>query len=54
MQKILFQIARTGIISERAPAADESLRQIAGRLNDAVLKLLGRALAIRPSRSRVE
>ena len=47
MQKILFQIARTGIISERAPAADESLRKIAGRLNDEVLKLLGRALAIR-------
>ena len=47
MQKILFQIARTGIISEPAPAADESLRQTAGRLNDAVLKLLGRALAIR-------
>ena len=47
MQKILFQIARTGIISERAPAADESLRQIAGRLNDEVLRLLGRALAIR-------
>ena len=47
MQKILFQIARTGIISERAPAADESLRRIAGRLNDEVLKLLGRALAIR-------
>jgi len=47
MQKILFQIARTGIVSERAPAADESLRKIAGRLNDAVLKLLGRALAIR-------
>ena len=47
MQKILFQIARTGIVSERAPAADESLRQIAGRLNDEVLKLLGRALAIR-------
>jgi len=47
MQKILFQIARTGIISERAPAADESLRRIAGRLNDAVLKRLGRALAIR-------
>jgi len=40
MQKILLQIARTGIISERAPAADESLRQIAGRLNDEVLKLL--------------
>jgi Ni,Fe-hydrogenase III small subunit len=47
MQKILFQIARTGIISERAPAADESLRQIAGRLNDEVLRRLGRALAIR-------
>mgnify|MGYP001598166747 FL=1 len=47
MQKILFQIARTGIISERAPAADESLRRIAGRLNDEVLALLGRALAIR-------
>ena len=47
MQKILLQIARTGIVSERAPAADESLRQIAGRLNDEVLKLLGRALAIR-------
>ena len=47
MQKILFQNARTGSISERAPAADESLRQIAGRLNDEVLRLLGRALAIR-------
>ena len=47
MQKILFQIARTGIISERAPVADESLRRIAGRLNDEVLRLLGRALAIR-------
>ena len=47
MQKIIFQIARTGIVSERAPAADESLRQVAGRLNDEVLKLLGRALAIR-------
>jgi Ni,Fe-hydrogenase III small subunit len=47
MQKILFQIVRTGIISERAPAPDEGLRQIAGRLNDEVLRLLGRALAIR-------
>jgi len=47
MQKILFQIARTGIVSERAPAADDSLRQVAGRLNDEVLRLLGRALAIR-------
>ena len=47
MQKILFKIARTGIISEPPPSADEALRQISGRLNDDVLKLLGRALAIR-------
>ena len=47
MQKILFQIARTGIISEPASAADESLRRIRGRLNDEVLRRLGRALAIR-------
>jgi len=47
MQKILFQIARTGIISEPPPVTDEALRGTAGRLNDAVLKLLGRALAIR-------
>ena len=47
MQKILLQIARTGIISERPPAADQALRIIAGRLNDEVLKRLGRALAIR-------
>ena len=47
MQKILFKIARTGIISEPPPRVDESLRQISGRLNDEVLKLLGRALAIR-------
>ena len=47
MQKILFQIARTGIISEPPPAANQKLRQAAGRLNEGVLKLLGRALAIR-------
>ena len=47
MQKILLQIARTGIISERASNADETLRKIAGRLNDEVLARLGRALAIR-------
>jgi Ni,Fe-hydrogenase III small subunit len=47
MLKILRQIVRTGIISESPPAADESLRQIAGRLNDEVLQRLGRALAIR-------
>jgi Ni,Fe-hydrogenase III small subunit len=47
MQKILFKIARTGIVSERPPAADESLRLQAARLNDDLLRLLGRALAIR-------
>ena len=47
MQKILFQIARTGIITEPPPSADEALRLLAGRLNDEVLKFLGRALAIR-------
>ena len=47
MQKILLQIARTGILTEPPPPPDESLRQISGRLNDEVLKLLGRALAIR-------
>ena len=47
MQKILFQIARTGTISEPAPSPDAALRQISGRLSDAVLKRLGRALAIR-------
>jgi len=47
MQKIIFKIARTGIVSERPGAPDASLRQIAGRLNNEVLALLGRALAIR-------
>jgi hypothetical protein len=30
MQKILLQIARTGILSEPAPATDAALRQISG------------------------
>ncbi|MEW6690444.1 MAG: NADH-quinone oxidoreductase subunit B family protein [Pseudomonadota bacterium] len=47
MQKILLQIARTGIISEPPPAPDPALREAAARLNDEVLKFLGRALAIR-------
>ena len=47
MQKILFKIAQVGIKSERPPAADESLRLQAATLNDDVLRLLGRALAIR-------
>ncbi len=47
MEKILRQILLTGIRTEAAPAPEEALRQQAGRLNDEVLALLGRALAIR-------
>jgi Ni,Fe-hydrogenase III small subunit len=47
MQKILLKIARTGIRTESPPGPEESLRKIAGRLNDEVLRVLGRALAIR-------
>ena len=47
MQRILLKIARTGILSEPAPAPDEALRQVAGRLSEVVLKHFGRALAIR-------
>ena len=47
MHKILRQIARVGICTEQAPPADETLRLVSGRLNEEVLQLLGRALAIR-------
>lgn len=47
MHKILLQIAKIGIRTEQAPPPDEALRAGAGRLNDEVLQLLGRALAIR-------
>lgn len=47
MQKILWQIAKTGLLSEPVPATDPALREGAQRLNDEVLRLLGRALAIR-------
>ena len=47
MHKILLKIARVGIRSEAPPAADASLRARAAQLNDEVLRLLGRALAIR-------
>jgi Ni,Fe-hydrogenase III small subunit len=47
MYKILFKIAQVGIRTERARAPDESLRLVAGRLNDEMLQLLGRALTIR-------
>ncbi|HZN87177.1 MAG TPA: formate hydrogenlyase [Burkholderiales bacterium] len=47
MHKILFKIAQVGLRSEPAPAADDTLRQGAPRLNEEVLRLFGRALAIR-------
>ena len=47
MYKILFKIAQVGLKSEPAPAADEALRQGAPRLNEEMLRLFGRALAIR-------
>ena len=47
MYKILLQIARTGIRTERPPQLDAALRAMAPRLSDEILALLGRALAIR-------
>ena len=47
MQKILLQIARTGIVTEPPPAADEGFRLVAVRLSETVLKHFGRALSIR-------
>jgi Ni,Fe-hydrogenase III small subunit len=47
MYKILLQIARAGIRTERAPSINEALRARAPQLGAEVLKLLGRALAIR-------
>lgn len=47
MHKILFRIARAGIVSEPAPAPDPALRAQAQRLGEEALHLLGRALAIR-------
>ena len=47
MHKILLKIAQVGIRSEAPPAPDEALRARASQLNEEVLRLLGRALAIR-------
>jgi Ni,Fe-hydrogenase III small subunit len=44
---ILLQIARTGIVSEPAPRADEQFRLRAAEIQNEILKKLGRALAIR-------
>jgi Ni,Fe-hydrogenase III small subunit len=47
MYRLLKQIAKTGIVTEGAPRADESLRQLEQRLGDAVLRHFRRSLAIR-------
>jgi Ni,Fe-hydrogenase III small subunit len=47
MEKILRQIARIGIRTEAPPRPDEALRTAAPALNAEILRLLGRALAIR-------
>ena len=47
MYKILLQIARTGICTEKPRLADDALRALAPRFSKEVLALLGRALAIR-------
>jgi len=47
MHKILLKIAQVGIRSEKPPGTDEALRMRATQLNGEVLRMLGRALAIR-------
>jgi len=47
MWQTLRQIARTGIVTEPAPAADDALRLEAARIGDEILAVLGQALAIR-------
>jgi Ni,Fe-hydrogenase III small subunit len=47
MYQLLKQIVKTGLVSEAPPAPDEGLRQLAQRLDAAVLKHFGRALTIR-------
>ena len=47
MIPLLLKIARTGIVSEPAPAPDEELRTRAPEIQAEILRLLGRALVIR-------
>jgi len=47
VQKILLKIAQVGIPTEPPPQTDDALRVAAERLNGELLRLLGRALAIR-------
>ena len=47
MIPILLKIARTGIVTEPAPAPEPQWRERAGQIQEEVLRLLGRALVIR-------
>jgi Ni,Fe-hydrogenase III small subunit len=47
MWQTLRQIARTGIVTEPAPAVDDAMRVEAGRIQDDILATLGQALTIR-------
>lgn len=47
MYQILKQIAKTGIVTERAPVPDAALRELEQKLGELILKHFGRALAIR-------
>ena len=47
MLKIIKQIARTGICTEVAPACNDALRVEAGRIQQQILDILGKALTIR-------
>ncbi|HXX10556.1 MAG TPA: NADH-quinone oxidoreductase subunit B family protein [Burkholderiales bacterium] len=47
MYQILKKVARTGILSEPPPAADESLRVLQQQLEDSVLRSFAGALTIR-------
>jgi Ni,Fe-hydrogenase III small subunit len=47
MYQLLKQITKTGIRTEPAPAADESMRVTTQRLQQEILRLFGNTLAIR-------
>jgi Ni,Fe-hydrogenase III small subunit len=47
MYQLLKQVLKTGLVSEPPPAPDERFRALAQRLDEAVLKHFGRALAVR-------
>ena len=47
MIPILLKIARTGMVTERAPSPEPQWRERAAQIQEEVLRLLGRALVIR-------